>query len=91
MRKGQFENMAVLASELNYTDQSHFIKEVEAFSGRRPTALCKAILAPQTSQSDVNGTASSHGAIPSRKFGRQVSSGFPPARSTGMARRRLLP
>jgi AraC-like DNA-binding protein len=72
LRNGRFDNMAVLASELNYSDQSHFIKEIEAFSGRRPTALCQTIrgavdipcaliLAPQASVRDVDVSASPHG------------------------------
>jgi AraC-like DNA-binding protein len=45
LREGRAEKMADLASELGYADQSHFIKEVKAFSGYTPTALSETIRA----------------------------------------------
>jgi AraC-like DNA-binding protein len=43
LRTQQFVTMAALASELNYADQSHFIKDVKELSGYVPTALMKTI------------------------------------------------
>jgi AraC-like DNA-binding protein len=45
LRNHQFVTMAALASELNYADQSHFIKDVRELSGYTPTALMEAIAA----------------------------------------------
>jgi AraC-like DNA-binding protein len=39
LRERQFKKMSDLASELNYTDESHFIKEMKQFSGYTPSAL----------------------------------------------------
>jgi AraC-like DNA-binding protein len=58
LRDQHFARMSDLACELNYTDQSHFIKEISRFSGYTPTALletvrgsvdlpCALILGPQ--------------------------------------------
>jgi AraC-like DNA-binding protein len=41
LRDRQFARMTDLAADLNYTDQSHFIKEVKALSGYTPTALAE--------------------------------------------------
>jgi AraC-like DNA-binding protein len=43
LRDGVFDKMSDLASELNYCDQSHFIKEMKEFSGHTPTALLEAV------------------------------------------------
>jgi AraC-like DNA-binding protein len=45
LRERRLEKMSDLASELGYADQSHFIKEVKAFSGYTPTALSETIRA----------------------------------------------
>ncbi len=56
----QFERLSDLAYDLNYADQSHFIKDIKQFSGCTPTTLvqsvqtcielpCALILAPRTS------------------------------------------
>jgi len=43
LRERRFEKMSDLASELNYTDQSHFVKEVKEFSGCTPTVWCETV------------------------------------------------
>jgi AraC-like DNA-binding protein len=72
MKANQFERLSDVAYDLNYVDQSHFIKDVKAFSGYTPTDLvqtvqtgimlpCALILArtagPSTDAGDVLGPA----------------------------------
>jgi AraC-like DNA-binding protein len=45
LRERQFEKMSDLASELNYADQSHFIKEIKEFSGYTPSVLFETVRA----------------------------------------------
>lgn len=40
LNEGNFENLATLAYQLNYFDQSHFIRDFSAFSGVAPLAYC---------------------------------------------------
>jgi AraC-like DNA-binding protein len=64
LRKQHFERLSDLASELGYTDQSHFIKEIREFAGCTPTDLrdtvrtafdlpCALILASRASANHV--------------------------------------
>lgn len=39
IRAGRFERLSDVAYDLNYVDQSHFIREIEAFSGYTPKRL----------------------------------------------------
>jgi AraC-like DNA-binding protein len=39
IKASQFETWSELAYDLNYADQSHFIKDVKEFSGFTPTTL----------------------------------------------------
>jgi len=39
----QFERLSDVAYDLHYVDQSHFIKDVRAFSGYTPTLLAQAV------------------------------------------------
>jgi AraC-like DNA-binding protein len=39
----QFERLSDVAYDLNYVDQSHFIKDVKAFSGYTPTGLVQTV------------------------------------------------
>jgi AraC-like DNA-binding protein len=43
MRAGRFERLSDVAQELDYADQSHFIKDVKALSGYTPTDLLRAV------------------------------------------------
>jgi AraC-like DNA-binding protein len=43
IKVGQFETWSKLAYDLNYSDQSHFIKNVNAFSGFTPTVLLETV------------------------------------------------
>jgi AraC-like DNA-binding protein len=72
IKTNQFERLSDVAYDLNYVDQSHFIKDIKAFSGYTPTGLvrtvqaainlpCALILArtagPSTDTGDVLGPA----------------------------------
>lgn len=48
IKSNQFEKLSDVAYDLNYVDQSHFIKDVKAFSGYTPTRLV------QTVQTGIN-------------------------------------
>jgi AraC-like DNA-binding protein len=48
MKANQFERLSDVAYDLNYVDQSHFIKDIKAFSGYTPKRLA------QTVQTAVN-------------------------------------
>jgi len=63
IKANQFERLSDLAYDLNFVDQSHFIKDIKAFSGYAPKHLVKAvqtgielpcalILAPDDSSAD---------------------------------------
>ena len=63
IKANQFERLSDLAYDLNFVDQSHFIKDIKAFSGYAPKHLVKAvqtgielpcalILAPDDSSTD---------------------------------------
>jgi AraC-like DNA-binding protein len=43
MKANQFERLSDVAYDLQYVDQSHFIKDVKAFSGYTPTRLVQAV------------------------------------------------
>ncbi len=45
IKANQFERLSDVAYDLNYVDQSHFIKEVKAFSGHTPTDLARTVQA----------------------------------------------
>jgi AraC-like DNA-binding protein len=45
MRERELDKMSDLACELNYTDQSHFTKEMKEFSGHTPTGLRQTVRA----------------------------------------------
>lgn len=45
IKANRFERLSDLACELNYVDQSHFIKDVKAFSGYTPTELADTVKA----------------------------------------------
>jgi AraC-like DNA-binding protein len=45
MRANRFERLSDVAYDLHYVDQSHFIKDVRAFSGYAPTALIRTVQA----------------------------------------------
>ena len=45
MKTNQFQRLSDMAYDLNYVDQSHFIKDIEAFSGYTPKRLVQAIQA----------------------------------------------
>jgi AraC-like DNA-binding protein len=45
MKAGQFRRLADVAHELNYADQSHFIKDAKALSGYTPTELVQVVQA----------------------------------------------
>ena len=45
IRARRFERLADVAYDLNYADQSHFIKDVKAFSGCTPTELAQTVQA----------------------------------------------
>jgi AraC-like DNA-binding protein len=58
MKTNQFDRLSDIAYDLNYVDQSHFIKDIKAFSGCTPKGLietvhasldlpCALIVAPQ--------------------------------------------
>jgi AraC-like DNA-binding protein len=43
IKANQFERLSDVAYDLNYVDQSHFIKDIKAFSGYTPTELVKTV------------------------------------------------
>jgi AraC-like DNA-binding protein len=43
MKVNQFERLSDVAHDLNYVDQSHFIKDVKAFSGYTPKGLLETV------------------------------------------------
>jgi AraC-like DNA-binding protein len=43
IRANQFERLSDVAYDLNYVDQSHFIKDMKAFSGYTPTRLVETV------------------------------------------------
>jgi AraC-like DNA-binding protein len=43
IRTNQFERLSDVAYDLNYVDQSHFIKDMKAFSGYTPTRLVQTV------------------------------------------------
>jgi AraC-like DNA-binding protein len=43
MKRRRFERLSDVAYDLNYADQSHFIKDVRDFSGHTPTALSRIV------------------------------------------------
>jgi AraC-like DNA-binding protein len=43
MRNARFERLTDIAHELNYTDQSHFVRDVKEFSGYTPRGLSLAV------------------------------------------------
>jgi AraC-like DNA-binding protein len=45
IKGNQFERLSDVAYDLNYVDQSHFIKDIKAFSGYTPTDLVKTLQA----------------------------------------------
>jgi len=45
IRARQFERLSDVAYDLNYVDQSHFIKDIKAFSGYTPTGLVQTVQA----------------------------------------------
>ena len=45
IKANQFERLSDVAYDLNYVDQSHFIKDIKAFSGYTPTDLVKTVQA----------------------------------------------
>ena len=45
LRANRFERLSDVAYDLNYVDQSHFIKDVKAFAGYTPTSLVETIRA----------------------------------------------
>jgi AraC-like DNA-binding protein len=45
IKANQFERLSDVAYDLNYVDQSHFIKDMKAFSGYTPTRLVQTIQA----------------------------------------------
>jgi AraC-like DNA-binding protein len=45
MKTNQFQRLSDMAYDLNYVDQSHFIKDIEAFSGYTPKRLVQTIQA----------------------------------------------
>jgi AraC-like DNA-binding protein len=76
MRANRFERLSDVAYDLNYVDQSHFIKDVKVFAGYTPTSLvetiqsgidlpCAVILAP------AHGSCAGAGVLPGRA-GRKV-------------------
>jgi AraC-like DNA-binding protein len=68
LRIGRFDKLSDVAAELNYADQSHFIKDTREFSAYTPTALwetvraavelpCALILAPAPTAHEVASVA----------------------------------
>jgi AraC-like DNA-binding protein len=45
IKADQFERLSDVAYDLNYVDQSHFIKDIKAFSGYTPTGLVQTVQA----------------------------------------------
>ena len=45
MKANRFQRLSDLAYDLNYVDQSHFIKDIEAFSGYTPKRLVQTVQA----------------------------------------------
>jgi AraC-like DNA-binding protein len=45
IRTSQFDRLSDVAYDLNYVDQSHFIKDIKAFSGYTPTRLAQTVQA----------------------------------------------
>lgn len=43
IRTNQFERLSDVAYDLNYVDQSHFIKDIKHFSGYTPTSLVQTV------------------------------------------------
>ena len=43
IKANQFERLSDVAYDLNYVDQSHFIKDIKAFSGYTPTRLVQTV------------------------------------------------
>jgi AraC-like DNA-binding protein len=45
MKANQFERLSDVAYDLNYVDQSHFVKDIKAFSGFTPSRLVQTVRA----------------------------------------------
>jgi AraC-like DNA-binding protein len=53
INKGSFENFTILAHQLNYFDQSHFIRDFISFSGRTPSAYTSKMIVGSESSSFI--------------------------------------
>jgi AraC-like DNA-binding protein len=78
MKANRFERLSDVAYDLGYVDQSHFIKDVRAFSGYAPTGLAQTVRAGIDLPCALIPVAT-HGSSPDRgdRFGRSAP-GVPP-------------